>query len=133
MGATPCAFYGQNYKNMDLVVATAKKFNPGVPQEKRLIRTVQAWGDALVTWEAMKRADKAGDLTGPGIMKKGFETLVNYDIGLGASPITFTPADHRPTTGCLIQEWKGGKFQEVERVDLKKRWPEKWEKEWLGW
>ena len=31
------------------------------------------------------------------------------------------------------QEWKDGKFQEVERVNLKKRWPDKWEKDWLGW
>jgi branched-chain amino acid transport system substrate-binding protein len=81
----------------------------------------------------MKRADKAGALTGESIMKKGFETLANFDIGLGAAPITFTPADHRPATGCLVQEWKGGKFQTVEAVDLKKRWPDKWEKEWLGW
>lgn len=133
MGATPCAFYGQNVKNMDIVVASAKKYSPGVPQEKRLLRTVQAWGDALLLWEAMKRADKAGDLTGEGIMKKGFESLANFDIGLGASPITFTPTDHRPTTGCLVQEYKGGKFQEVERVDLKQRWPDKWEKAWHGW
>lgn len=133
MGATPCAFYGQSVKNMDIVVASAKKFSPAVPQEKRLNRTIQAWGDALITWEAMKRADKAGALTGEGIMKKGFEGLSNFDIGLGASPITFTPADHRPATGCLVQEWKGGKFQTVDAVDLKKRWPDKWEKEWLGW
>jgi len=133
MGATPCAFYGQNYKNMDIVVATAKKYNPGIPQENRLIRTIQAWGDALITWEALNRADKAGDLSGHGIMTKGFETMRNFDIGLGSSPITFTSTDHRPTTGCLIQEWKNGKFQEVERVDLKKRWPDKWEKDWLGW
>ncbi|MBW1720767.1 MAG: ABC transporter substrate-binding protein [Deltaproteobacteria bacterium] len=133
MGATPCAFYGQPYKNMDIVVATAKKYHPGIPQEKRLIRTVQAWGDALIVWEALKRADKAGDLSGNGIMVKGFETMKNFDIGLGASPITYTASDHRPTTGCLVQEWKNGKFQEVERVDLKARWPEKWEKEWLGW
>ncbi len=133
MGATPCAFYGQPYKNMDKVVEAAKKYDPGVPQSKRLIRTVQAWGDALILWEALKRADKAGDLSGDGIMKKGFETFRNFDIGLGASPITYTSADHRPTTGCLVQVWKNGKFQEVERVDLKARWPEKWEKEWLGW
>ena len=133
MGATPCAFYGQDYKNMDKVVEAAKKYNPGVPQEKRLNRTVQAWGDALIVWEALKRADKAGDLTGHNIMVKGFETMKEFDIGLGASPITFTETDHRPTTGCLVQEWKDGKFQEVERVDLKKRWPEKWAKEWLGW
>ena len=133
MGATPCAFYGQQVKNMDIVVAAAKKYSPGVPQEKRLIRTIQAWGDALIIWESMKRADKAGALTGESIMKKGFETLANFDIGLGAAPITFTPADHRPATGCLVQEWKGGKFQTVDTVDLKKRWPDKWEKEWLGW
>ncbi|MCJ7595442.1 MAG: ABC transporter substrate-binding protein [Desulfobacterales bacterium] len=133
MGATPHAFFGQPYKNMDIVVDSAKKYSPGVPVEKRLNRTVQAWGDALVIWEAMNRADKAGDLTGPGIMKKGFETFRNFDIGLGASPVTFTPDDHRPTTSCLVQEWKGGKFQEVERVDLKQRWPDRWQKEWFGW
>jgi branched-chain amino acid transport system substrate-binding protein len=133
MGATPVAFFGQDYKNMDIVVASAKKYNPGVPQSKRLNRTPQAWGDALVTWEAMKRADKAGDLTGPGIMKKGFETMRNYDIGLGAAPLTYTATDHRPGTGCIVQEWKNGKFQEVENVKLKERWPDKWEKEWLGW
>ena len=133
MGATPVAFYGQDYKNMDIVVESAKKYNPGVAQGKRLNRTPQAWGDALVLWEAMKRADKAGDLTGPGIMKKGFETMRNYDIGLGASPLTYTATDHRPGTGCIVQEWKNGKFQEVANVDLKKRWPDKWEKEWLGW
>ena len=133
IGATPIAFFGQPYKNMDVVVDSAKKYSPGVPVENRLNRTLQAWGDAMVLWEAMKRADKAGDLTGPGIMKKGFETFRNFDIGLGASPVTFTPDDHRPTTSCLVQEWKGGKFQEVERVDLKQRWPDKWKKEWLGW
>ena len=43
----------------------------------------------------MKRADKAGDLTGPGIMKKGFETMKDFDIGLGRRPVTFTATDHR--------------------------------------
>ena len=133
MGATPCAFFGQDYKNMDKVVASAKKYNPAIPRKKRTIRTVQAWCAALLLWEAMKRAENAGDLTGPGIMKKGFETMRNFDIGLGASPITFTSSDHRPTTGSLVQEWRNGGFHEVERVDLKKRWPDKWANEWLGW
>jgi branched-chain amino acid transport system substrate-binding protein len=134
MGCTPCGFFGQvQYKNMDTVVWAAENYNPGIPANKRLIRTVQAWGDALVLWEALKRADKAGDLTGPGIMKKGFETMRNYDFGLGAAPVSYTQYDHRPATGCMIQVWKDGKFQEVERVDLKERWPERWEKDWLGW
>jgi len=133
MGATPIKFFGQESDNMEHVVKYAAKYNPGIPAEKRLNRTPQAWGDALVIWEAMKRADKAGDLTGEGIMKKGFETMRNFHIGLGAGDVTYTPTDHRATTGCLVQEYKNGKFQEVEFVDLKARWPKKWETEWLGW
>ena len=138
MGATPCAFFGQDVKNMDKVVSAAETYSPGIPLGKRLNRTVQAWGDALITWEALKRAKKAGvDVTdqkaGPEIMVKGYETMRNFDIGLGAAPISFTATDHRPATGCRIQVWKDGKFQVVEDVDLKARWPEKWEKEWLGW
>lgn len=133
MGGTPAGFYGQDFNNMDIVMKYADKIHPDVPQSKRLIRTVQAWGDALITWEALKRADAAGDLSGPGIMTKGFETMRNYDIGLGASPITFTSTDHRATTGCLVQEWRNGRFQIVEKIDLKARWPEKWAKEWHGW
>jgi branched-chain amino acid transport system substrate-binding protein len=81
----------------------------------------------------MKRADKAGDLTGPGIMTKGFETMRDFHIGLGAGDVTYTATDHRPAGGVLVQEWKGGKFQEVEFVDVKGRWPKRWETEWLGW
>lgn len=132
MGATPCAFFGQESKNMDIVVESAKKYNPGIDLEKRTIRTIQAWSNALIMWEALKRADDAGNLTGEGI-KEAFETIRDFDIGLRASPISYTPEDHRPATGCLIQEWTGEKFQPVKHVDLQERWPEKWEKEWLGW
>ena len=133
MGGAVCAFFGENVRLMDKVVEYAKRYNPGIPREKRLIRTVQAWGDVLVLWEALKRADKAGDLSGEGILKKGFETMRNFDIGLGAPPVTYTSTDHRAATGLPIYEVKAGKFQIVEKVDLKSRWPDKWAKEWLGW
>ena len=133
MGATPNGFYGQKCDLMDKVVEYAKKVNPGVPQEKRICRTVQGWSNGLVLWEAMKRADKAGDLTGPGIMKKGFETMKNFHIGLCTSDVTYTADDHRPTGGCWVQEWKNGKFQKVEFVDVKKRWSRQWASEWFGW
>jgi branched-chain amino acid transport system substrate-binding protein len=133
MGGAVCAFFGEDVPLMDQVVEYAKKYNPGIPREKRLIRTVQAWGDVLVLWEALKRADKAGDLSGESILKNGFETMRNYDIGLGAPPITYTSTDHRAATGLPIYEVSNGKFQIVEKVDLKSRWPEKWSKEWLGW
>ena len=133
MGAAVCAFLGEDVPLMDQVTAYAKKYNPGVPAEKRLIRTVQGWGDVLILWEAMKRADKAGDLSGEGILKKGFETFDNVDIGLGVPPISFTPTDHRPGGKVSIYEYTGDKFQVLEQVDLKERWPEKWGKDWIGW
>jgi branched-chain amino acid transport system substrate-binding protein len=133
MGGAVCAFFGEDVPVMDQVVAYAKKYNPGIPREKRLIRTVQAWGDVLVLWEALNRADKAGDMSGPSILKNGFETMRNFDLGLGAPPVTYTETDHRAATGLPIYEVKGGKFQIVEKVDLKSRWPDKWAKSWLGW
>lgn len=134
MGAAVCAFFGQDVPGMAKIVEYAKQYNPGVPLEKRLIRTVQAWGDVLILWEALKRADKAGDLSGESILKKGFETMKGFDIGLGAPPVTFTPTDHRVAGQVPIYEWKNGEFNLVERVDLKGRWPEKWANinEWIG-
>lgn len=133
MGAAVCAFFGEDVPLMDQVVAYAKKYNPGVPAEKRLIRTVQAWGDVMILWEALKRSDKAGDLSGEGILKKGFETMKDFEIGLGAPPVSFSATDHRVGGIVPIYEIVNGKFQIVEKVDLKSRWPEKWANEWIGW
>jgi branched-chain amino acid transport system substrate-binding protein len=133
MGATVCAFFGENVPVMDQVVAYAKKYNPGIPLEKRLVRTVQAWANALALWEALKRADKAGDLSGEGILKKGFETLSGLDIGLRVPPLTYTATDHRVAGKVPIYEIKDGKITYFETVDLKGRWPDKWANEWLGW
>jgi branched-chain amino acid transport system substrate-binding protein len=132
MGVPVCAFFGEKVPLMDKVVEYAKKMNPGVPLENRLIRTVQGWVDVLMMREALVRADKAGKLNGPGI-KEAFETLREWTPGLGRPPITVTATDHRP--GALVRVYmiKDRKFNLVKVVDLKKRWPEKWEKEWLGW
>jgi len=133
IGCAPWAFYGQDVPLMDKVMAYAKKFNPGVPQEKRTIHTVQAWASALGLSEALRRADKEGDLSGEGILKKGFETMRAYEMGLGIAPATFTATDHRSQSEAKIYEYTGGKFSPMDAVDLKKRWPDKWAKEWLGW
>ncbi len=133
MGCAPWAFFGQDVKLMDKVKEYAQKYNPGVPLEKRTIHTIQAWANALGLAEALKRADKAGDLTGEGILKKGFETMKDFEIGLGLAPVSFSPTDHRPQSKARIYEYKDGKFVMMDEVDLKARWSEKWEKEWLGW
>jgi branched-chain amino acid transport system substrate-binding protein len=133
MGCAPWAFFGQNVTLMDKVMEYARKYNPGIPPEKRTIHTVQAWANVLGLAEALRRADKTGDLSGEGILKKGFETMTDYEIGLGLAPVSFSATDHRPQSKARIYEFKDGKFAFFDDVDLKSRWPEKWKNEWLGW
>ena len=132
MGAAVNAFFGDKVPLMDKVMEYAKKMNPGVPTENRLIHTVKGWVDVLLMREALVRADKAGKLNGPGI-KEAFETIREWTPGLGRPPITITSTDHRPGSLIRVYMIKDKKFNLVEEVDLKKRWPDKWEKEWLGW
>jgi len=132
MGAAVNAFFGDKVPLMDKVMEYAKKMNPGVPTENRLIHTVKGWVDVLLMREALVRADKAGKLNGPGI-KEAFETIREWTPGLGRPPITITSTDHRPGSLIRVYMIKDKKFNLLEEVDLKKRWPDKWEKEWLGW
>jgi branched-chain amino acid transport system substrate-binding protein len=132
-GCAPWAFFGQDVKLMDKVIEYAKKYNPGVSLEKRTIHTLQAYASALGLAEALKRADKAGDLTGEGILRKGFETMNNYEIGLGMAPVTYTSTDHRPMSLVRVYKVKDGKFNLLTEVDMKKLYPDKWANEWIGW
>ncbi len=132
MGVAVCAFFGEKAPLMDKVMEYAKKMNPGVPLENRLVHTVKGWVDVLLMREALVRADRAGKLNGPGI-KEAFETIRDWTPGLGRPPITITPTDHRPGSLIRVYMIKDKKFALLEQVDLRKRWPEKWDKEWLGW
>jgi branched-chain amino acid transport system substrate-binding protein len=131
IGIAVNAFFGENVSGMDKVKACAQKYNPGVPLENRLIRTVQAWGNVLLTKEALLRADKAGQLNGPGI-KAAIETMKDLDLSLGIPKLTYTADDHRPTSQVRIYRIKGGKFELLSTVDLKAKWPDQWPK-WKGY
>ena len=132
MGIAVTAFYGEKAPLMDKVVEYAKKINPGVAQDARMIRTVQGWAQVLMMAEAMRRADKAGKLTGPGL-REAFETFRGWTPGLGVPPITLTATDHRPGPVVPIYRVRGGKFEPVKNVDLKARWPKQWDGEWFGY
>jgi branched-chain amino acid transport system substrate-binding protein len=132
MGIAVNAFYGEKVSLMDKVVEYAKKMNPTVPQANRMTRTVQGWVQVLMMAEAMRRADRAGKLTGDGI-KEGFEGLKEWTPGLGRPPVSLTATDHRPGWVVPIYVIKRGRFELVKQVDLRSRWAEKWDKEWLGW
>ena len=133
MGATVCAFYNENVPMMDTVKEYGKKYNPGVPQDKRTVRTIQGWSNALALWEAMKRADKAGGLDGENILKNGFETMSSYDLHLGGAKLTYTATDHRVSGTVPIYTIENGEIKLVTSVDLISRWPKQWANEWLGW
>jgi branched-chain amino acid transport system substrate-binding protein len=133
MGAAVCAFYGETAPLMDKVKEYCKKYNPGVPTSRRLVRTVQAWANVLALREALNRADRAGGLSGEDILKNGFETFRDFDIGLNVPPLTYTARDHRSSGRVPVYEVKNREFQLVELVDLKERWPDKWDHAWFGW
>ena len=133
MGASGCAFYGEDAPLMDTIRMYGKKYHPGVPAEKRLVRTTQAWANVLALREALKRADTAGELSGEMIMKKGFETFDGVDIGLGVPPLTYTASDHRASGAVNVYQIKNQKFVFMTRIDLKGRWPDKWAGQWFGW
>ncbi len=129
-GPAPCAFYGADVPMMDKVKEYAEKLHPDA--KKRLIRTVQAWGNVLMLTEALKRADKAGDLSGESILTNGFETMKNFDVGLGFAPVTYTATDHRGAHAPNVYVIRNGTFELLEKVDVKERWPDKWDS-WLGY
>ncbi len=132
MGIAVTAFYGHNVPLMDKVIEYAKKMNPGVGQEARMIRTTQAWAQVLMMAEGMRRADKAGKLNGPGL-REAFETFRGWTPGLALQPVTLTATDHRPGSVVPIYRVKGGKFELVKNVDLKARWPKQWDGEFFGY
>jgi branched-chain amino acid transport system substrate-binding protein len=132
MGIAITAFYGDKVPLMDKVVEYAKKINPGVPQEARMIRTIQAWAQVLMMAEGMRRADKAGKLTGPGL-KEALETLKGWTPGLGLPPVTLSATDHRPGSVVPVYRVKGGKFELVKNVDLRAKWSRQWDGEFFGY
>jgi branched-chain amino acid transport system substrate-binding protein len=133
-GCAPWAFFGQpNVKLMDKVVEYAKKYNPGVPLQDRTIHTLQGWASTLGMAEGMRRADKAGQFDGEGILRKGFETMKDYEIGLGMAPVTFTATDHRPMSLVRVYQVKNSKFNLITEVDMKKLYPDLWADKWIGW
>jgi len=133
IGLAACSFFVEDFPAKSRVVEYARKLNPGIPLENRLIRTVQGWLKVGMAVEAMKRADKAGKLNGPGI-KEAFETFKDWP-GLrefGGQLVTLTPTDHRYSSIVTIGRIVKGKPQTVGTVDMRAKHPDKWAG-WLGY
>ena len=133
IGLVACALFIDEFPAKKKVAEYCKKLNPGVSLERRLIRTFQGWVKVTLAVEAMKKADKAGKLNGPGI-KDAFETFRDWP-GLkefGGQMVTITPTDHRYSSIVRVGRVIKGKPQTVGEIDMRAKFPDKWAS-WLGW
>ncbi len=136
IGAASCAFLDMDVPMMDKVREYAQKLNPGIPMEKRDVRTVQGWTKVSLAVAGLAGADKKGKLDGPSI-KAALESLKDWypfdtKNALGVGPYTITPTDHRPTPVASLYTIKDGKIVLFEKINMKEKFPDKWES-WLGW
>ncbi len=116
-GMAPFAAFGENVPGMAPLVEQHKKNHP---DDTHIVPYVQGWTAMMAMWEALKIADKKGQLNSAGL-KAALETLTNFDTkGLTAAPITFTPTDHRPNTKLYIYGASRGKLVKVKEVESKR-------------
>jgi branched-chain amino acid transport system substrate-binding protein len=108
-GVHPIAPYGAPVPGMKKVVESHEKWHPG---DKGTNVYVEGWVNILCVAEALKTADKAGNLTPSGI-RDAFERFRNFETGGLAPPLTFTNTDHRASMAAKIYEIKGGKMVDV--------------------
>jgi len=118
-GVHPIAPYGAPVPGMKKVVESHEKWHPG---EKGTNVYVEGWVNILSVSEALRQADKAGELTPSGI-RNAFEKFKGFDTGGLAPPLTFTGKDHRASMAAKIYEVKGGKMVDISGwVELPRDW-----------
>ncbi len=121
-GVMPHVPYGTDVPGMKAIL----DFNKGrTPRSSLDAIYVRGWATALVWVEAIRRADKIGNLSGDGI-KAAMETMNNFSVGGLTSNLTFSTTDHRPSTRTPIYMIKNGKLVKVKEYELPRK------KEWLG-
>lgn len=121
-GVMPHVPYGEDVPGMKAILEFNKKAHPG---EKFDAMYIRGWSSVTVWVEGLRRADKAGKLTGEGV-KAALETFRDFDMGGLTSPITYTATDHRPSTTCAVYMVKGGKLVKVKDYTFPRR------ADWLG-
>jgi branched-chain amino acid transport system substrate-binding protein len=122
VGALPNPPFGTDVPGMKKLVEWHQKNHPGDVHDTNYVR---GWSYVMVWSEALKRADKAGKLTGPGI-REALESLKDFDLGGLSPPVTYSATDHRATTKVSLYQVKGGKLEKVKEYEQPRK------PEWLG-
>jgi len=118
LGLQAAAVYGDDVPGMKLI----KEVTKGEHQNTHYVR---GWVSMMVLCEALKIADKKGELNGPGV-KAALETFKDFDTGGLTPKITYTATDHRPNMSAKVYEYQGGKAVLKATIDLPRK------AEWLG-
>ena len=108
-GVHPIAPYGAPVPGMKKVVESHEKWHQG---EEGTNVYVEGWVNILCVAEALKMADKAGNLTPSGI-RDAFEQFRKFDPGGLAPPLTFTKTDHRGSMAAKMYQVQNGKIVAV--------------------
>jgi branched-chain amino acid transport system substrate-binding protein len=112
--------YGSNVPGMKQLMEVTRY--PGA----QVVHYIRGYVSMMVLTEALKIADKKGQLNGPGV-KAALETLKDFDTGgLTPAKLTFTPTDHRPSMTVNIMEMQKGKLVLKQTIELPRK------AEWLG-
>lgn len=82
----------------------------GIGTEGYILRYLQGWTTAKVMLEGVRRA--GSDLSGTGI-RRGLESIREFDTGGITAPITFTPADHVGSKKLKLVAVRGGRWQVI--------------------
>jgi branched-chain amino acid transport system substrate-binding protein len=121
-GVVPHVPFGENVPGMKALLDFHKANHPNDTHDAMYVR---GWSSVVVWSEALKRADKAGELTGEGV-KKAAETLANFDMGGLTNNVTFTASDHRSMTRTPIYQIQKGRLVKIAEYDMPRK------PEWLG-
>ena len=121
-GVMPHVPFGESVPGMKRIVDFHQKAHPNDTHDALYVR---GWAYVLVWSEALKRADKAGQLSGEGV-RAALETIKDFDLGGLTMPVTYSAQDHRPSTRTPIYQIKGGKLVKVAEFEMPRK------QEWLG-
>jgi branched-chain amino acid transport system substrate-binding protein len=125
------AFGDTRYPGMSEVVRVHEKWRKADGEDPNLyknVRYVQGFVSFLMLQKAIEQLEQEKkEITGRNV-KDALETFRQKDVGGLTAPLTFTPADHRPTNVTRIysmNEFGRFAFATETKVDLKA--------DWLGW